>query len=146
MAMKIQLIGSLRNPKVPLLGNRLRAAGFDVFDDWWGAGERADDCWQQYEVTRGRSYVEALYGEAADNIFYWDREHMDAAEIAVLLLPAGKSSHLELGYMIGQGKPGYVVFDREPERFDLMYRFANGVFFHEDDLLNMLAGGDICHT
>jgi nucleoside 2-deoxyribosyltransferase len=50
-------------------------------------------------------------------------------------MPGGKSAHLELGYMIGQGKPCYVFFDKEPERWDVMYQFAKDVFFSKEELL-----------
>jgi nucleoside 2-deoxyribosyltransferase len=49
-------------------------------------------------------------------------------------MPAGKSAHLELGYIIGQGKPGYILFDKMPERLDVMHVFANGVFFDVEEL------------
>ena len=39
-------------------------------------------------------------------------------------MPAGKSGHLELGYMIGQGKPCFVFFEEEPERWDVMHQFT----------------------
>lgn len=138
MGARVHIIGSLRNPQIPLVGNRLRSLGFDAFDDWWGAGERADDSWQAYENIRGRPYEEALYGDAAFNIFSWDVENMDRADVVVLLLPAGKSGHIEFGYMMGLGTPGYVLFDELPERYDLMYQFAQDVFFNVDDLLATL--------
>ena len=59
----IYLIGSLRNTRAVLLGNRLRAAGVEVFDDWHAAGPEADDKWREYEQRRGRTYKEALRGE-----------------------------------------------------------------------------------
>ena len=49
-------------------------------------------------------------------------------------MPAGKSGHHELGYMVGSGKKGYVLFDKEPKRWDVMYQFCDGVFFNFDDL------------
>lgn len=136
--MKLYLIGSLRNPEVPLLANRIRELGFDVFDDWYAAGPEADDYWQQYETIRGRHYQEALYGHAAEHVFFYDQHHLDESDIALLLLPAGKSVHLEFGYMIGQGKPGYVLFDAVPERWDVMYRMAARVFFSQEELLRVL--------
>ena len=39
----IYIIGSLRNPNVPQIGNTVRAAGFEAFDDWHGTGPEADD-------------------------------------------------------------------------------------------------------
>lgn len=136
--MKIYLVGSLKNPNVPLLGNALRDLGFDVFDDWWGAGPEADDCWQGYETIRGREYKDALHGHAATNIFTFDLGHLATSDAAVLLLPAGRSAHMEFGYIVGLRKPSFVLFDAIPERWDLMYRLANGVFFKQEDLLEAL--------
>lgn len=121
----IYLIGSLRNPEIPALGERLRALGYDVFDDWFAAGPIADDSWRDYEKARGHTYVEGLQGWAARHVFEYDFFHLNRADMAVLVLPAGRSSHLELGYAIGRGKPGYVVLDR-PDRWDVMYQFAKG--------------------
>ena len=55
-----------------------------------------------------------------------------------MVMPAGKSGHLELGYMLGQGKKGYILFDKEPDRWDVMYQFATGVFFNKEELINEL--------
>lgn len=134
----IYLIGSLRNPKVPALGNYLRAAGFRVFDDWFAAGEIADDRWQSYEKQRGHTYDQALAAPAAQHVFQFDLTHIGASEIGLLYLPAGKSGHLELGWMLGRGKAGYVLFDGEPERWDVMYNFAHGVFFDRAELVKTL--------
>lgn len=125
----IYLIGSLRNPQIPHIGNRLRHAGFDVFDDWFAGGPVADDSWRDYEKVRGRSYAEALRAPAAENIYRFDHRHLERASAAVLVAPAGRSAHMELGFMLGRGKAGYVLFDQEPERWDVMYQFADGVFF-----------------
>jgi hypothetical protein len=124
----IYLIGSLRNERIPVLAAELRAAGLSVFDDWHAAGPEADDIWQTYEADRGRSYTEALDGAHATCVFEFDKRHLDAASAVVLILPAGKSGHLELGYSVGSGKPAYILLDDEPERYDVMYKFATKVF------------------
>lgn len=138
MKTKLYLIGSLRNPKIIELGIQLRQLGFYVFDDWMAAGPEADDYWQKYENARGHSMSEALKGNAAQHVFHFDKHHLDTSDLAVLMLPAGKSGHLELGYIIGQGKRGYILLDKEPERFDVMYNFAHGVFTDPEDLLRAL--------
>lgn len=138
MIKSIYVIGSLRNPKVPLLGAGLRELGFNVFDDWFAASEIADDSWQAYEKARGRNFAEALAGYAAQHVFHFDKAHLDRCDAAVLLLPAGRSGHLELGYQIGRGKPGYILMESEPDRFDVMYNFASGVFFDPKDLFRVL--------
>lgn len=132
----IYVIGSLRNPRIPQIGNLLREKGWDVFDDWYGAGPEADDYWQKYEKGRGHSFKEALNGRAARSVFRLDHSNLLRCDAALLVLPAGKSGHLELGFSIGSGHPGYILLDGEPDRFDVMYRFATDVFENEKDLIN----------
>ena len=136
--MKIYLIGSLRNPKVLEVGALLRENGLEVFDDWMAAGPTADDSWRDYEKQRGHTYGQALEGLAAKHVFDFDKRHLESSDIAVLLMPAGKSAHIELGYMLGRGKLGFVLFDKEPERYDVMYKFATGVFSEPKALINAL--------
>lgn len=135
--MIIYLIGSLRNPAVPELGNALRQIGHEAFDDWHAAGPIADDEWQRYSKERGQSYKEALRGYAAQHVFQFDLRHLNRADAGVLVLPAGKSGHLELGYLCGREKPTYVLFTEEPERWDVMYNFATEVFFDKQSLIEV---------
>jgi hypothetical protein len=131
------LIGSLRNPEIPRIANRLRGAGIQVFDDWFAAGPEADDKWRDYEKSRGRTYIEALEGLSANHTFSFDYKHLQEAESVVLAAPAGKSGHLEFGWALGQGKRGYYLLDT-PDRWDVMLRFATGVFTNLDDLVKEL--------
>ena len=132
--MNIYLIGALKNPEVPSITNYLTSLGFEVFSDWWAASEDADDWLRDYYKTRGYSYKQTINSFAAKHIFEFDKHHLDRCDIAVMLMPCGKSGHLELGYVIGQGKPGYVLFDSVPERVDIMYNFATDIFFSKDEL------------
>jgi hypothetical protein len=132
----IYLIGSLRNPEIPKLAKLLRAKGHDVFDDWFAAGPEADDYWQKYEKDRGRDYKQALDGYAVRNVFAFDRTHLNRVSTVCLVMPAGKSGHLELGYAAGLGKQTCIVFDKEPERWDAMYRFADEIYMDWESFLN----------
>ena len=135
----IYLIGSLRNPDIPKIGNKIRELGIEAFDDWHDAGPEADDWWMHDEKLKGRSYKEALAGWAAKHVFQGDKEHLDRCDAAILVLPAGKSGHLELGYMAGKGKPVFILFDQEPERWDVMVQFAEaGLFFSQDEMIEGL--------
>jgi hypothetical protein len=133
----IYLIGSLRNPQIVEIANQIRSAGFEVFDDWYAAGPEADDMWKEYEQSRGHSYLQALNGYAARNVFAFDLRHLERADTVVLALPAGKSGHLELGWSLGKGKRGYILLDN-PDRWDVMYQFADGVFTSVEDLTHAL--------
>lgn len=138
MLKQIYLIGSLRNPEVPKVGDEIRRLGINVFDDWFAGGPIADDSWQDYEKGRGRSYRQALHGPAARNVFDFDHRNLLASDAAILVLPAGKSGHLELGYMSGKGKYTAILFPEEPERWDVMYQFANDVWFSKEEMLEAL--------
>lgn len=137
----LYLIGSLRNQLVPAMAKLLEErTGYEVFADWFTPGPAADDYWRDYVKERWPEggIRKALSGHAARHIFEFDRSHIDRADAAVMLMPAGKSGHLELGYCIGQGKPGFILFDAEPERFDVMLNFATGLAFTVDELVPML--------
>lgn len=130
----LYLIGSLRNPEVPKIAEQLRFYGHEVFDQWYGAGPNADDCWQEYCRHKGMNFKEALADHGAQHVYNFDRHYLSHSDTVVLVLPAGKSGHLELGWALGQGKKGYILLNGEPERYDVMYNFATGVFCSLDDL------------
>lgn len=135
----IYLIGSLRNKAIPEIGNFLRKElQCEVFDDWFAAGPIADDSWQEFEKQRGTPYPQALKNWAATHVFNFDKTHLERSSIVILALPAGKSGHLELGWALGRGKAGYVLFDGEPDRWDQMYQFANGVYYSKEELADVL--------
>ena len=137
--MIVYLIGSLRAPHVPAIGNLLREKGYEVFDDWHAGGPTADDEWQRYEKQRGRTYREALKGHAAKHVFDYDVQHLKRADVAVLVLPAGRSGHLELGWFVGRGKPGFVLLEeQDPDRWDVMLLFATGVCGSVQELIEEL--------
>ena len=133
----IFLVGSLRNPQIRDVANTLRAKGHTVFDDWHAGGPHADDIWREYEMQRGRTYLEALKGSFARNAHQYDKQHMMEADVIILVLPAGKSAHLELGYAVASGKKGYILLD-SPDRWDMMYLYATGVFDSLERLMEVL--------
>jgi hypothetical protein len=134
----LYLIGSLRNPEVPKIANILRAEGHEVFDQWYGAGPNADDRWQEYCKNKGMNYKEALADHGAQHVYNFDRTFLTSSDTVVLVLPAGKSGHLELGWDLGQGKRGFILLYGEPERYDVMYNFATGVCLNLEELINVL--------
>jgi nucleoside 2-deoxyribosyltransferase len=136
----IYIIGSLKNIKVPELANNVRKLGIEAFDDWYSPGPDTDDYWKVHEQLRGRSYKEALNGWHAKDVFEFDKKHLDRCDAAVLILPAGKSGHLELGYTVGRNKPGWIILDNS-DRWDIMYQFATDVFNNENEFLEMLKNG-----
>lgn len=139
----VYVIGSLRNENIPRVSADIRSLGYSVFDDWYSAGPEADDYLRDYYRNRKMKYSEVLNSHAAQHIFKFDKEHLDNCDCAVLVLPAGKSGHLELGYIIGSGKPGYILMDGEPERVDIMHSFATKVFMNKEEMLDYFKQPDV---
>ena len=135
----LYIIGALKNAEVPVFANEIQALGIEAFADWFSPGEQADIKWKEYSKARGLTYAQALKAHAATHIFEFDKYHIDRCDAGVMLAPAGKSGHLELGYFIGKGKPGYIVFESEPdEKWDIMLQFATGIFFSRKEFLDYL--------
>jgi hypothetical protein len=137
-AKSIYIIGSLRNPAIVSFANELQEQGFEAFSDWFSCGPDADDFLRDYSKARGRNYKQTLQSYAARHIFAFDKSHIDRCDAAVMVMPAGKSGHLELGYVIGKGKPGFILFDEEPERVEVMHQFATDIFFNKEELFKTL--------
>jgi hypothetical protein len=138
---KVYIIGSLRNPQVPKLVHVLREnwPEHEFFDDWYAAGPEADDRWRDYELARGRTPATALKGHAARHVYNYDREHLQKSDVVILVAPAGKSGHLELGVAIGWGKHSIYYMADAPDRWDVMLQFCDKVVDSQDKLLSALA-------
>lgn len=122
------IIGSLRNDRIPKLAQTLREQhkDFEFFDDWYAAGPEADDYWKSYEQSKQVSYQTALKGHAAKHVFEFDRTHLNRSTHALLVLPAGKSGHMEIMYaQYGVGAKTAILLDPEfdNQRWDVMLQF-----------------------
>lgn len=131
---KIYLIGALKNWKIINIANKLRKEGFEVFDSWITPGPEADEFLRKYSKKRGLTHKEIMNDWSTEHIFKFDKFHIDRSDIIIMIMPCGKSGHLELGYAIGKGKKGYILFDKEPKRFDVMHRFAE-IFYDINELI-----------
>lgn len=139
---KVYVVGSLRSDSVTQTATILREAGFDVFDDWFGAGPRADDEWKAYYQARGFTLAQALKSPLVQHIVGFDKYHIMDSEAVVLAAPAGKSAHIELTWAYMQGKRCvvYMPDDGEEPRWDAMYALLPDlrIATTEDDLLKAL--------
>ena len=61
--------------------------------------------------------------------FAVDRAALDWCDTCLLLLPCGRSAHLEAGYAKGQGKRLLIWLDDREFRPELMYLFADAFVF-----------------
>ncbi len=68
--------------------------------------------------------------------FKEDKGWLDWADTCILVLPAGRSAHLEAGYEVGKGKRLFIYGELKIGEFDVMYGFADGLYrWHEIDRL-----------
>lgn len=120
----------------------LRAEGHEVYDfrnprpgETGFSWADIDDHWPTWSA---RDYVKALQHPIAERGFATDWEAMQWADTCVLLLPSGRSAHIEAGYFVGAGKSLHIVLFGvvEPE---LMYRMADGVHVGMETLADALA-------
>ena len=136
---RVYVIGSLRNPIVSSFSNYLRVNGIPgVFDDWMAGGPQCDDEWKAYHLKRGDTFLQALLGEMAKNIFRFDKEHLDRCSICVIVAPFGVSAPFELGYAKGRGcKTAMLMLPEEldKDRWDVMYQFCDVISADKEDIL-----------
>jgi len=125
--MKIYVASSWRNAIQPAVVIALREAGHDVYDfrnprpgDTGFRWSDIDPAWKAWSPPL---FIEALKHPIAINGFSSDKMAMLRADVCVLVMPCGRSAHLEAGYFTGAGKPLHILLsDGEPE---LMYRMAD---------------------
>lgn len=60
--------------------------------------------------------------------FMYDKQQLDWCDAVIMMLPCGRSSHMEAGYAVGRGKKLYIVGGFEKGEFDVMYGFAAGMY------------------
>lgn len=140
--MKIYVASSWRNNSQPEVVALIRAAGYEVYDfknpahgnngfHW----SEIDPNWKQWTPEQ---FVDALGHPIAGTGFWSDMEALQECDACVLVLPCGRSAHLEAGWAIGAGKPTVLLLTGaiEPE---LMYGMAADICIDTDDLLNALS-------
>ncbi len=123
--MNVYVAASWRTPQQPAVVQAIREAGHAVYDfrnDGFSWRE-LDPQWESWDLatylTQLRSNPRAREG------FNRDMNALAAADACVLVLPSGRSAHLEFGYAIGRGKITVVLFLEDPVVPDLMYLAAH---------------------
>lgn len=150
--MKIYLASSWRNEDQPAVLVRLREAGHRVYDFRHPVPGNEGFSWKQVDLDcdeHGLVTIAALKQAHAHPVtkqgFKYDFDAMKDAEACVLLLPSGRSAHLEAGWMAGRGKIVYTILlgDRRVDP-ELMYKiFDGGLYDSVDGLLAALPNPDL---
>lgn len=135
--MRLYVASSWRNVDYPLVVNALRRAGHHVYDFRNPVPGNTGFNWKEVDPDSPpppweASYTNYMLNRApADEGFAYDYAAMQEADGCVLVLPSGRSAHVEFGWMVGAGKHGWVYQPhREPP--ELMYRVAGNVPLESD--------------
>jgi hypothetical protein len=141
MRRNIYLASSWRNPYQPELIRILREGGHDVYDfrnpapgKNGFAWSEIDPYWKTWTSTGFRS---CLSHPRAEEGYGLDWGAMNWADTGVLLLPSGRSAHIEAGYFVGAKKQLFILLadGGEPE---LMYKMATALCVGPSELIEAL--------
>lgn len=139
-AKRIYLASSWRNPSQPELVQKLRDAGHEVYDfrnPPNGTGFSWSEISPDWEKWTAQEYIDALKHPCAQRGFWSDYAAMNWADTFVLLLPCGRSAHLEAGWAMGRGLDTLIITqDGEPP--ELMALMAKKIVTNFDDAIRYL--------
>jgi hypothetical protein len=148
---KLYITGSMENPDVMILANRLRLWGVEVFDEWISTGKDSDRHWQNYAQQRKMKWGEALKLQITQTSYHLDKRNILDSDAVVMLMPAGCSAFFEMGMALSAGKKCYVILPApekhvricpacdyvEPKKWDIM--IAEMETFEHDEIDKFVA-------
>lgn len=142
---RIYLASSWRNKYQPGVVEMVRSWGHEVYDfreptpgDRGFAWSDIDPQWKAWDPVDFRIALDHPVAVAG---FDSDFAAMEWADTFVLLMPCGRSAHLEAGWAIGQAKPT-AIFQFEDGEPELMYRMADSIVVGNSELWGWLADLD----
>ncbi len=143
---RIYIASSWKNKYQQQLVEDLRKRGHKVYDFKHPYGRNDVPVWETVSVTQNlrSAYVEKCLKGKDFKRMLLDRqsikrfeEHfaaMQDADTCILLLPAGRSSHIEAGHMNGMGKRVFVMDTSKEVTPELMYLALDDYFFDFEEL------------
>ena len=137
---RIYVASSWRNQFQPEIVAELRSRGHHVYDfrnppNASGfAWTQIDPEWQSWTAS---AYRDALNHPIAARGYVNDLRGMQWADTCVLVLPCGRSAHLEAGWFCGQGKR-CIIMTRDGEEPELMALMANHIVVGMEELVAAL--------
>lgn len=123
--MKVYVASSWRNEYQPEVVRALRDVGHEVYDfrDEGFPWSDIDLNWESWTTVE---YLAALDHPIAEAGFARDFDAMKWADACVMVMPCGRSAHLEAGYFVGTHKPLIILLKGTAEA-ELMYSMAYAV-------------------
>jgi hypothetical protein len=124
----------------------LRAAGHDVYDFRQPRPGNHGFSWHEIDPSIPRGPADLTLGAdairsmlthpAAEEGFALDMGALEWCDTCVLVLPCGRSAHLEAGWAVGAGKRTIgLLAEGEP---DLMWKMLDHLFVRVDELLDVV--------
>lgn len=138
---RIYVASSWRNDFQPEVCKLLVEAGHRIYDFRNPPGKAGfkwndiEDGWKDWSRERYRELLTTT--SAAAHGFIADLRGMLWADTCVLVLPCGRSAHLEAGWFAGMNKP-LIIYMPQTEEPDLMYLFAQDICLDATELLEAL--------
>lgn len=138
--MHLYVASSWRNHKQQDVVMSLRADGHDVYDFMHPPGgdhlgfswADVDPEWRSWTMPQ---YLDALQHPIAQAGFDSDYNAMERSHACVLVLPCGRSAHLEAGWFVGAGRPLFVLLDDD----EYTARLADGEVHSVIELMYKMA-------
>lgn len=145
--MKIYVASSWRNTFQPSVVAALRAAGHDVYDfrnpEPGDTGFGWRQCATPEQLTDPRRFRDEVLAHPIARAGYAkDIKALVSADATVLVLPCGRSAHLELGIATGRGQQTFVLLDDPISEPELMYLANTGLCTSLTELAERLAAHD----
>ncbi len=137
----VYVASSWRNPFQQAIVHTLRAAGIECYDFRNPAPGEAGFAWSEIDSHwldwTAAEYVAALKHPIAEHGYRRDFDAMQRADTFVLVLPCGRSAHLELGWAVGAGKRTCILTS-DGEEPELMAKMVDHIATSTLDLLDWL--------
>lgn len=138
---RIYVASSWRNAFQQKVVEVLRSAGHEVYDFRNPVDGNHGFSWSEVN-PRWRDWTPAefitdLYSRhpAVVRGYGYDKAALDWADTCVLVLPCGRSAHLEAGYAVGRGKRTIIFLHPDQFEPELMYLLGDGCVTNLDQLL-----------
>ena len=133
--MKIYLASSWKNPFYEDVRNFLELQGHNVYD--FKNPEYAFN-WREFSIFSPNDYIGVLQHERCQRAFRHDMEALRSCNVCILLLPCGKSAHMEAGWARGAGKFTAVYIGAREIDPDLMHLMADAFVTNLRELKEIL--------
>ncbi len=142
VSLRIYVASSWRCEHQPEVVRALRKEGHEVYDFKNPAPGNNGFHWSEidpeWKCWGPEKFKDALEHPIAQEGYWNDYVNLYGADATILVMPCGRSAHLELGYAIGDGQITGVLLNGpcEPE---LMYKLADFVALSIDELVAQLS-------